>query len=395
MLLDFALCIRTRFIFGTGVTDKIGAEIAAMGVRSVLIHHGSGSYLRTNSLLKRIGRDIVAHGIRVTALGGVLPNPRLDTVRAGIRIAKERAVDMVLAIGGGSVIDSSKAIAAGTLYDGDVWDFFSRGVQITAAIPVAVVLTYPAAGSESGTVAVINNAETHRKLLVSAPAIRPTLAFMDPTLTFSLPRRLTAYGVTDMFSHLCERYFAPNQNIGVIDRMAEGIMKTLVEIGPNVLDAPDRYEYRAEIMWIGSIAHNDTVGIGRIQDWATHVIGNELSALYDTPHGVTLSVLMGSWMRYVYADAITRFARYAQKVFDIDGTTASPKEVALQGIEATERFFQSLGMPVSLREAKIRCDQFPEIVSRITFSGEDNAIGGLRRLKADDVRAILELAAER
>ena len=230
------------------------------------------------------------------------------------------------------------------------------------------------------------------KLLVSNPILRPAIAFMNPELTCSLPKFLTACGVVDMFSHVCERYFSPDGEIGVIDRMSEGILKTLVEVGPEVLADPDNYSYRAEIMWIGTIAHNDTVGIGRIQDWATHEIGNELSALYDTPHGATLSIIMGSWMRYVYKEDPKRFARYAKEVFGVDWNGDNTLEAAYKGILKTEEFFRSMGMPVSFEEFRIPTDEVEKMLDQIAFRGEDDSIGGIKRLNRDDCRSIYKMA---
>ena len=299
---------------------------------------------------------------------------------------------MVLAIGGGSVIDSAKAIGLGAVTDIDVWDFFTGTEVPKKSLPTGVILTCPATGSESSEVSVINNTEIGMKLLVSNPILRPAIAFMNPELTCSLPKFLTACGVVDMFSHVCERYFSPDGEIGVIDRMSEGILKTLVEVGPEVLADPDNYSYRAEIMWIGTIAHNDTVGIGRIQDWATHEIGNELSALYDTPHGATLSIIMGSWMRYVYKEDPKRFARYAKEVFGVDWNGDNTLEAAYKGILKTEEFFRSMGMPVSFEEFRIPTDEVEKMLDQIAFRGEDDSIGGIKRLNRDDCRSIYKIA---
>lgn len=221
-----------------------------------------------------------------------------------------------------------------------MWDFFSKGVRIRESIPVGVILTCPATGSESGDVCVINNEKLGQKLLTSSQVLRPVLAFMNPELTMTLPAFVTACSVADMFSHVCERYFTPDDEIGVIDRMSEGILKTLAELGPALMKDPGNYNYRAQIMWIATIAHNETVGIGRIQDWATHEIGNELSALYDTPHGVTLSVIMGSWMRYVYKTHVERFARYAYEIFGVSRQVEA-EQAALFHICGQHRYDQS------------------------------------------------------
>ena len=255
-----------------------------------------------------------------------------------------------------------------------------------------MILTCPATGSESGDVSVINNTRTGQKLLTSSQALRPVLAFMNPELTVSLPASVTACSVADMFSHVCERYFTPDDEIRVIDRMAEGILKTLVEIGPALIKDPHNYGYRAQVMWIASIAHNDTVGIGRIQDWATHEIGNELSALYDTPHGMTLSAVMGSWMRYVYRNHMERFARYAYEVFGVSRQTG-PGQAALEGIAATEDFFRSMGLPVSIKEAGITDCDFETMLDHINFRNGNQTIGGITALDREDVRNILMMSA--
>ena len=310
-------------------------------------------------------------------------------------MAKKEQIDFILAIGGGSVIDSAKAIGLGAAADTDVWDFFTGQRQPERTLPVGVILTCPATGSESSAVAVVNNTEVGKKLLISHPVVRPVLAVMDPELTCSLPKFLTACGIVDMFSHVCERYFSPDEEIGVIDRMAEGILKTLTELEPKVLEEPSDYSARGELMWIGTIAHNNTVGIGRVQDWATHEIGNELSALYDTPHGVTLSVVMGAWMRYVYRKKPMRFARYAREVFGVEWDGTNALEAAEKGIEMTETFFQKLGMPVSFEEFQIPTDRIEDMLVRIAFCGEDCSIGGIVRLNREDCRNIYELAKKK
>lgn len=394
MLRDFTICINTDFVFGKDAERKVGEKLEKLGVKKVLIHHDNGKFLYDTNLLDTLKKDLEHCGIQHAELGGVLPNPRLTLVQEGIELARKEGVDFVLAIGGGSVIDSAKAIALGALYDGDVWDFFTGKAVPERTLSVGVILTCPATGSESSMVAVINNTQVGMKLLVSNPLLRPALTFMNPNLTCSLPKFLTACGVVDMFSHVCERYFAPDDEIGVIDRMSEGILKTLVDVGPKVLQEPENYTYRAEIMWIGTIAHNNTVGIGRVQDWGTHEIGNELSALYDTPHGATLSIIMGSWMRYVYEKKPERFARYAREVFGVDWQEGGEGalKAAMQGIEETERFFKNMGMPTSFSDFKIPTDGIEKMLDRIAFRGEDESIGGIVRLNREDCRKIYEMA---
>lgn len=261
MLQDFNICIQTQFVFGKNAQNQIGSELKKRGVKRVLIHHDNGEFLYATGLLESISRNLEKEGISWVELGGVLPNPRLSLVYEGIEIAKKEDVDFVIAIGGGSVIDSAKAIGLGAVIKGDVWDFFTGAAVPESSLPVGVILTCPATGSESSAVTVVNNTEEGKKLLVSHPLVRPVIAFMNPELTCSLSRFLTSCGVIDMFSHVCERYFTPDDEIGVIDRMSEGILKTLVDLGPRVLKEPRNYSYRAEIMWIGTIAHNNTVGV--------------------------------------------------------------------------------------------------------------------------------------
>lgn len=392
MLQNFSICIGTKFVFGNDAHKKVADELCKIGVKKVLIHHDNGNFLYTTGLLKNLEMDLKSQGIDYIELGGVLPNPRLTLVKEGIQLAKREKVDFVLAIGGGSVIDSSKAIALGALYNGDVWDFFEGKAKPEKTLLVGTILTCPATGSESSQVVVVNNTDLGLKILISDPIIRPRLAFMNPELTYSLPTFPTACGVVDMFSHACERYFSPDDEIGVIDCMIEGILKTLVEIGPKLLDDPENYSYRAEVMWIGSIAHNNTVGIGRVQDWATHEIANELSALYDTPHGATLSIIMGSWMKYVYERKPERFARYAKEVFGVNWDGTNTEQAAYEGILKTEEFFRAMKMPVSFTDFKIPIDRIEDMLDNMVFRGEDNSIGGIVRLNRDDCRQIFKMA---
>lgn len=269
---------------------------------------------------------------------------------------------------------------------------FHRQSAGRAHLPVAVVLTCPASGSESSQVAVINNEHEHSKLTLSEPVLRPAFAFMNPELSVTVPAFPTACGIVDMFSHICERYFSADNEIGVIDRMAEGALRTLVDVGPKSLADLADYDLRAQIMWISTIAQNNTLGVGREQDWSTHLIANELSALYDTPHGATLSIIMGSWMRVASEKAPFRFARYATEVFDIRPGSMNETELARRGIAATESFFRSLGMPVSFKDFDLPGDGIERMLDNIDFYGPDATIGSIARLDRDDCRRIYELA---
>ncbi|WP_334136632.1 iron-containing alcohol dehydrogenase [Muricomes intestini] len=394
MLNNFEIRIGTQFIFGRNVVSQVGKRMRGMGIHRVLIHHDGGKFLYDSGILNRIKESLQKEDIYSTELAGVRPNPRLSLVRKGIELAKREKVDLIFAVGGGSVIDSAKAIAMGAATDDDVWDYFTGAKEPVNTLPVAAFVTYPAAGSESSAVAVINNAEEGKKLLGSNEILRPAIAFMQPELTSTLPDFLSACGIVDMFSHVCERYFSPDEEIGVIDRMAEGILKTIVAVGSKVLREPDNYSCRAELMWIATIAQNNTVGIGRVQDWATHEIGNELSALYDVPHGATISIIMGAWMRYVYKKKPFRFCRYAKEVFDVKSENRSDEEIAYEGILRTEEFFRGLGMPTSFKDFDIPTNGIEDMLDRIAFRGTDDRIGGIVRLNRDDCRAIYTAAFE-
>ena len=395
MLQNFEHCLYTNFIFGKDAEKRVGTELVNRGAKTVLVHHDSGQFLYDSGLLENIKKYLSDAGLHVVELGGVKPNPRVSLVREGITLCKRENVDYILAIGGGSTIDSAKAISIGVHYDGDVWDFFFKGVQPDprTKLPVAAVLTYPATGSESSTGCVITNEDGYLKRSVGGPFMRPIVTFMNPELTFSLPPYLTACGVVDMYAHVIERYFAPETSVGVIDYMAEAVMRSLLEFGPKVLANPKDYQNRAEIMWIGTVAHNNTVGVGRIQDWASHGMGHELSALYDTAHGATLSIIIPAWMRYVYKSDVARFARYAREVFGVADDPSNQEKVALEGIDKTEAFFKSMNMPVRFSDAKIPTDRIEEMAKKAaTARGE--TLGNFVKLTEADILAIYKAAVK-
>lgn len=392
MFQDFNICINTKFIFGHDAEKRVGQEFANLGVHKLLIHHDGGNYLETTGLLDAIKYSCNQAGLEYVELGGVQPNPRLQMVREGIDLARSQGVDGILGIGGGSSIDSAKAIGLGLGGNCDVWDYFTGRATPEATLPVGAVLTCPASGSESSQVTVINDEQEHRKLLVSDPIVRPALAFMNPQLSESLPAFPTACGIVDMFSHICERYFTADQTFGLIDRMSEGALRTLVNLGPKSVEEGRNYDYRAQIMWASTIAQNNTLGVGREQDWSTHTIANELSALYDTPHGATLSIIMGSWMKYCLKKAPLRFARYAQEVFGIHDETFDLHDLALGGVTATEDFFKSMKMPISFADYGLPEDGIEQMLDQIDFNGPDHSIGSVVRLNRDDCRAIFHMA---
>lgn len=389
---DFTFCVPTNFIFGKNAHTKVGEELQKLGVKKVLIHHDSGRFLYSTNLLHDLCEDISHHNIQVLELGGVQPNPRLSLVKKAIELVRAEQVDFILGIGGGSVVDSCKAAAAGALFAGDVWDIYANGLTVDKALPLGVVLTNPATSSESNAISVVYNEVTNEKLLATADATRPTIVFMNPELTYSLPKFVTACGIVDMFSHTCERYFSPSEEIGLTDHLEEGMLKTLVDIGPKLMVDPQNYFLRANAMWAGTVAHNNTLSVGRETDWATHLLGNELSALYDTPHGATLSILMASWMRYVYKQKPMRFARYAHEVFGIAWDAENTLDVARLGIEATESFFNAMNMPTSFSAYEIPTDRLNDMLDRIPFSGNDASIGGIVRINRQDAKKIYEMA---
>lgn len=390
MLKDFQYYVPTRFHFGHDAELGVGEALAADGVKTVLLCRSSDAFLETTGLLGRIRDRLSASGIRCLELDGIVPNPRLTRVYDGIALARAEGVDAVLAVGGGSVIDTAKAVAAGVLYDGDVWDFYSGKGRPTKALPVAVVLTLPATGSESGGVSVINNEQIHVKSLTSGDCLRPRHAFMNPQLCCTLPPFISACGIADMLSHVMERYFSDSDELNCIDYMCEGVMKAIVTFGRKVMADPKNYEYRAEVMWLGTVAQNDTVGVGRNQDWSAHNIGNELSALYDTPHGASLTIITPYWMEYVYQEHLWRFARFARTVFDV--TETDDLLAAQEGIRRTTAFFKELKLPTSLKEFGIPTDRLEEMSETASHTYGTDRIGAFKVLTKDDILKIFQNA---
>lgn len=394
MLNDFEIQIATKFVFGRDAEKKTGSELALLGVSKALLHYDGGDYLETSGLLDAVRTSLADAGIAFVELGGVMPNPRLSLVREGIELVRREGVEAIVAIGGGSSIDSAKAIGLGAASSEDVWDFFTGKAVPKVTLPVAAVLTCPASGSESSQVVVVNNDEEHAKLLVSNPVVRPAIALMNPELSVTLPPRQTACGLVDMFCHICERYFCDATEFGILDRMSEAALRTIVDIAPGIMANPRDYALRSEAMWVGTIAQNNSLGMGRNQDWVTHALSNELSAQYDTPHGMTISAIMPAWMRYVYRENPRQFARYAREVFGIRSESMDVEELALAGIEATVDLFRLLEMPVSMKELGIGLEDLDAMLDAVEFYGDDCAIGSVKRLTRDDCACIFRMAAE-
>jgi hypothetical protein len=386
---DFTFTYGTKIYFGKGVEAEVGKATAAFS-RKVLLHYGQGS-IRKSGLYDRVCRSLREAGVQFTELPGVVPNPRLGLVRKGIELCRREKIDFILAVGGGSVIDSAKAISIGVPYSGDVWDFFMRKATVQKALPVGVVLTIPAAGSESSNGMVVTNEEGWYKRDVVDEIVRPRFAILNPELTYSLPARDTANGVADILAHILERYFTKEPGVDLTDRLCEAAMQAVMRTASLLAGEPDSYEYRAQIMWAGTIAHNDFLSLGRVGDWGSHMIEHELSAIYDVAHGAGLSVIFPAWMRYLYNGAVQCFAQFAVRVFGLPMDFEHPQATALAGIRRLEAFFRELGLPVTLGELGVPLDRLEEMARKCTERGP---IGSFARLSEKDVLAIYRLAAE-
>ena len=346
---DFVFHTPTEVVFGRNAEDKIASRIQKYGGKKVLLHYGGASAERSG-LLPKIREQLTENGIAFMELGGVVPNPRLSLVREGIALCREHGIDFILAVGGGSVIDSSKAIAFGTPYEEDVWGLFDGKGKVSKCLPLGCVLTIPAAGSEMSDGCVITNEEGWLKRGYSTNLARCRFAIMNPERTYTLPPYQTACGVTDIMMHTFERYFSLEDDMTVTDSIAEAILRTVMQAAPIVLKNPTDYRWRAQIMWAGSLAHNDLTGCGTIGDWATHHLEHELSAMFDVAHGAGLAAMWGSWARYVMGVRISRFVQFAVNVMGVENDFTDPVGTALRGIERMEAFYRSIGMPTSIPE---------------------------------------------
>ena len=398
---DFIFQSPTRFYFGRGYTDGTGAYLAEGGYTKALVVYGSGSVVKTGTLA-RVLDSLNAAGIAYTEFPGVRPNPEVGLVRKGIDAARSEHVDVILAVGGGSVIDCAKAIAFGYYHDGDVWDFFSGKAKPERALPIAVVLTIPAAGSEGSSSCVISNDELGQKRGTNGDCFRPAIAVMDPELTFTLPVYQTAAGVTDMICHICERFFSGAGASEVTDNIACGLIRAIIDSATIVMDNPHDYEARANIMWAGALAHNDLAGCGlsaqpamRAGGWESHGIEHELSALDPKiTHGAGLAVIMPAWMRHVYKEDPLRFVKFGQMVFGIvpqDESEESIDACARETIEKLQQFFASLDMPTRLSEFGIGESDIDTLVEALAQTKGDE-FGGFMKLTRTDTRAIYESA---
>ncbi len=380
----------TYFAFGKDGENQAGSLVKRFGGSKVLIHYGGGSVVRSG-LLDRVKASLSAEGISFVELGGVKPNPRSGLVYEGIELCRKENVDFILAVGGGSTIDSSKAIAAGTIYDGDFWDFYS-GKWIEKALPVGTILTIAAAGSEGSPDSVITKEEGMFKRGASGDAIRPKFSILNPALTQTLPPYQSAAGITDIMAHLYERYLTNSTEVEVTDRLIEALLLTMKHEGPRVIADPDNYEARANIMWAGMMAHNNSCGVGRSQDWNSHNIEHELSALYDCAHGAGLAVTMPAVFKYVMNHNVMRFAQAAVRVWGCSMDFEHPEVTALEGINAFAAFLKSIGMPSNFSELGAKEEDIPQLVETLCCGdGRNGSISGFVTLNKEDCTKIYKM----
>ncbi len=379
----------THFVFGEDRENECGELVKKLGAKKILIHYGSGSAVKSG-LLGRVKDSLDKAGVAYAELGGVKPNPRDTLVYQGIELCKKEGVELILAVGGGSVIDSSKAIAAGVCYDGDFWDFYCGKAEIKKALPVASVLTIAAAGSEGSPSSVITKEDGMVKRGTGSDLIRPVFSILDPKLTCTLPAYQTACGATDIMAHVFERYFTNTDEVEITDRLCEAVLLTMIKETPRAIAQPDNYQARANIMWAGTVAHNDIVGVGRSQDWNSHGIEHELSGLYDCAHGAGLAVVMPAWMEFVHKHNCMRFAQMATRVFGCQMNFEGPEKTAMEGIRCFRRFLHEIGMPINFEELGAKEEDIPALADNMKINGTRD---GFVKLTRDDVCEILKIAA--
>ncbi len=389
---NFKYYTPTKVLFGKGTEDQVGQLVKEQKCKKVLIHYGMGSVVRSG-LLDKVKSALDTENISWVELGGAVPNPRLSLVYEGIELAKKEGVDFILAVGGGSAIDSAKAIGYGVFNEGDVWELYDRKKQALGCVPIGVVLTMAATGSEMSQSSVITKEEGWIKRGYSSDYGRPVFAIMNPELTMTLPDYQTACGCTDILMHTMERYFVSGDTMEMTDIIAEGLMRTVIKYSRILEREPDNYEARAEIMWAGSLSHNGLTGCGASgMDFSTHGLEHELGGLYDVAHGAGLAALWGSWARYVYKDCLNRFYRFAIEVMGVENQ-GSKEDVALKGIESVEAFFKEIHMPTSLTELGLQLsDEELELMAHKCSIASGGKKGSAKVLVEEDMLAIYKMA---
>ena len=369
---QFSYYTPTKVIFGKGVQSQVGEVIRSYGFKKILLHYGSGS-IKRSGLYDQIVASLNESSIEFVELGGVQPNPKLSLSRKAAQLCIDEQVEMILAVGGGSVLDSSKSAAAGAANRCDPWEFSSGTRKLTKSLPVGAVLTISAAGSEMSNSCVITNEDGWLKRGFGSDLNRPIFALMNPELTYTVSKYQTACGITDIMMHTLERYFCMNGDVALTDRLAEGLLKSVIEAGSIAIENPEDYEARATLMWASSLSHNGLTGNGRDYMMRCHQIEHELSGMYDRiAHGAGLAVIFPAWAKYIYKNekALPRFCQYATRVWGIEMDFEHPERTALKGIEATENYFKSIGMPVRLSELDVDDSKLEEMAEKCTFFGK-------------------------
>jgi len=385
-MLNFNFQAPTKILFGKNKIEELPAEIKNFGKR-ILLAYGGGS-IKTYGLYSKLTDLLRNNNIEYKELSDIEPNPRITSVRKGAELCKEFDLQLILAVGGGSVIDCCKNIAAAAKYDGDAWDFLIGKANVTDALPIASVLTLSATGSEMNAGAVISNWETNQKLVMSSPLLIPKVSVLDPTYTFTVNKWQTAAGTTDIFTHVCEQYFSTIPNTDIQDRISEAIMLTCIQYGMTALDEPENYEARANLMWASSLALNGMISTGKVGDWSTHMIEHELSAYYDITHGAGLAIILPHWMEYVLDETnVWKFETFAKNVWKLSGN--NPMQLAKEAIAKTREFFTEMGMPQKLVEVDINEEYLPKMAKHACRYG---SLGFFKKLSEQDVFNILKSA---
>ncbi len=382
---NFTFLNPTKLIFGKGQIDQLKTEVPQYG-KKVLLVYGGGS-IKKNGLYDQVVNHLQEIGVEVHELSGVEPNPRLSTAKKGIDICKSENIDFILAVGGGSVIDCTKLIAAGATYDGDPWDIVTSKSPATDALPFGTILTLAATGSEMNPSSVITNWDTKEKLGWGSSHVYPKFSILDPVNTYTVPKDQTVYGIVDIMSHVFEHYFHQAENTQLQDRMCESILTTMIETAPKLLEDLKCYDHRETVLYCGTMALNGMVNMGFSGDWATHNIEHAVSAIYDIPHGGGLAILFPNWMKYNVHVNPTRFKQLAVRVFNVDPTGKTEEETALEGIEKLREFWSSIGAPARLTDYNIDDSRLEEMVDKTLIHGE---FGNFRKLNYEDVLAIYQ-----
>ena len=390
-MLDFTYHIPTKVVFGRNSLNALASLIREAGATHVLVHFGGQSAVKSG-LIDKVKAQLEEAGVRYTLLGGVAPNPKVSLAREGVALCKREGVDFILAVGGGSVIDSAKCIALGAKMEEDVWNIFERKVRPSEALPIGSVLTIAAAGSEMAGGLVISNDELGLKRDYGTPALRPVFCIENPELTYTVSKWQTACGTVDILMHTFERYFTPTEDVDFTDELCEGLCRSVIKAGSIAYENPTDYEARATLMWASSLSQNDLMGMGRRADWATHQLEHDLSGMYDNvSHGAGLAVIFPAWCRYVMKHNIARFCRFAEKVWGISGEGLTQQQHAEKGVEAAQAYFVSLGMPKDLKAFGVDPDRLPVMAEKCSFNGQ-RTLGGLHTLNTEDMLNIYRLA---